>query len=205
MIQMVTCKNGHRFDISLTAECPECAMKMDMRDNLDPVLREKTILELLGLPVGWLLGVRGFARGDSYQLYNGGNKIGNPHALKGINLRHESVCAKEHCSIFYDSEKMEFYVEPINGMTYLNDVPLTTGKKIFSGDVLRIGEASFVIIPLRDANFSWDNWPDEENRQKRLWGLPPVELDWDGIAVDYALATGPEEWTGVQAIKPEIP
>lgn len=180
MISLITCKNGHRYDPALTPECPMCATFNSNIPLVDEMIKipypePRTILEEKELPVAWLLGVRGFARGDSYHIHSGENKVGVPLGFNGIHLMDQSVCARSHCSIFYDEKDHACYIWPVNGMIYLNEKPVVSRQRVGRGDSIRIGAGTFVIIPLCGENFSWDNWPDATSATSRERTVFPNE------------------------------
>ncbi len=106
---------------------------------------------------GWLVGVRGEYRGNSFNLKAGVNVISRDAGAYVCLKKDVQVSRGKHASIIYEPKKKVFYLgEGENTMTYCND-ELVCGKQTLKPyDSIEIGGGSYLFIPFCGEQFDWD-------------------------------------------------
>ena len=210
-MQLITCRNGHRYDPSLTSECPECAMfssgvtldegtielnhfggstpdfigeTLDLNRgsgetlSLDDMGGTAQILdgpEEYGATMaintagqfvskneqrttGWLVCIDGPEKGKDYRLHNDNNYIGRNSGNDVCIATDATISASKHCVVTYDREDRLFYVGLSGGASIvrLNGKPVLMTQMIKNGDRLKIGQGTFLFVPLCGENFEWE-------------------------------------------------
>lgn len=214
-MQLITCRNGHRYDPSLTSECPECAMfnsgvtldegTIDLNGGYSPIDNIGETLDLqrdggstiplvdprvsqkpqrteptapaeeYGVTMavsssgafiakseqkttGWLVCIDGPEKGKDYRLHNDNNYIGRSTRNDVSIPSDNTVSSEKHCVVTYDREDRLFYVGLSGGASIvrLNGKPVLMTQEIKSGDRLKIGQGTFLFVPLCGENFEWE-------------------------------------------------
>ena len=72
----------------------------------------------------------------------------------------ESVSRNKHCVITYEPGNQVFYIQQGEsaGLTYLNSEMVMTPTMIKANDRIKIGKAEFLLIPLCDGGFRWEDY-----------------------------------------------
>lgn len=209
-MQLITCRNGHRYDPSLTSECPECAMfsngtvefedfgavaelipeTVDLRPNnrdnegtipltgggsftAPPVLDDEpeemrtqfvrydgeVVSKAERRITGWLVCVDGPEKGKDFRLFSENNFIGRG-ANNDVRLSDPTVSSDRHAVVVYDPEERVFSFGLFNGsgIVRLNGKRVTrSDEEIKVGDRLKIGQGTFMFVPLCGENFQWED------------------------------------------------
>lgn len=218
-MQLITCKNGHRYNPELTSSCPECALlydriperegtvelvgmnpvehidetqelwgggdsgstiplirnKEDKMDKTAPVLNHSAEVDEIGKTMmvdrsgnfiskkeqnitGWLVCVAGPEKGRDYRLHNENNFIGRGSKNDVCIPSDATISSDKHCVITYDSESRKFYIGLFAGASIirLNNQPVLMAQELKTGDKIRIGQCTFLFVPLCGENFEWD-------------------------------------------------
>lgn len=218
-MQPITCKNGHRYDPSLTSQCPECALfpgsvtldegtvdlvgmgsadyigeTLDLQRDGEygstiPLVRsgkgrmEKTApitdrsaeVDDIGMTMavgisgnfvskkeqnttGWLVCIAGPEKGKDYRLHNDNNFIGRGSKNDVCIPSDATVSSEKHCVITYDREGRNFYIGLSAGASIirLNGHPVLMTQELKSGDRIKIGQGTFLFVPLCGENFEWE-------------------------------------------------
>lgn len=110
--------------------------------------------------VGWLTCIEGPHKGQSFQLYSGNNSIGRENSNRIVLNKDNSVSREKHALLVYEPKKRDFYLKPgdESGLTYLNDEFMMDKQKLTSYDVITLGNAKLVFIPLCGDKFSWEDY-----------------------------------------------
>jgi len=113
--------------------------------------------------VGWLVCVKGEYFGRSFALETGNNYIGRAADMDIQLAQEESVSRNKHCQITFEPNNQVFYIQQGEGkgLTYLNDDLVLTPTKMMPRDILTIGKAWFILIPLCADGFRWDDYKNE--------------------------------------------
>jgi hypothetical protein len=107
--------------------------------------------------VGWLVGLNGPARGESYPVRMGRNVIGR-------DKRSDIVIADEqasshHADLVFRPEERRFILMDHNSTngTYVNEHEIEPRRDLTPKDVIRIGSQKFLFTPLCHDGFHWDD------------------------------------------------
>lgn len=119
--------------------------------------------------VGWLVGVKGAYRGQSFQLKNGRNKIGRSHEMDVKLLNDESVSKASVAVIVFDSRAGEFSILPgeSDSLCYVNDKAVYERTALSGYDEIEFGDAGlnkYVFIPFCGERFSWSSCTDPRDQ-----------------------------------------
>lgn len=106
---------------------------------------------------GWLVGIKGEYKGESFNLRAGVNIIGRDENAY-VNLRGDAqVSRNKHASIIYEPKKKIFLVgEGENSLTYYNGELLYGKHELNAYDTIEIGAGTYMFIPFCGEHFSWD-------------------------------------------------
>lgn len=114
--------------------------------------------------VGWLVCVKGCHFGESFSIYVGRNTVGRNPGNRIVIPLDGAVSREKHIWITYDPKKRKFSVQPGDGanIAYVNASSILESIELKKNDILEIGESQFILIPLCDDNFSWENYINGE-------------------------------------------
>lgn len=178
-MNVTTCKNGHRYDPSLTPECPACAMIEDALppEELDldaetwdpepegyPRFPDGSPLPGERIPgrnlAGWLVCVGGHQKGTDLRLYYDNNFVGRGSGNEVCIPMDPELAREKHCVITYDWVDGIFYIGQAQGrsMIRLNGKPVLSARELKRGDLLQLGGGIYRFVPFCDEGFRWD-WP----------------------------------------------
>ena len=114
--------------------------------------------------VGWLVCIKGNHFGDSFNLYAGRNSVGRGETNK-INISKDSAVSRnKHAWLTYEPKKRDFYIQPGegSGLSYLNGETVMETKKLQAKDMLEFGNGLYILIPLCDETFTWEDYIGKE-------------------------------------------
>lgn len=115
----------------------------------------------LGTPkryvVGWLIGLNGTSRGESFAVRMGRNVIGRD--------RRSDICVNDdqasshHADLVFRPEERRFILMDHNSTngTYVNEAEIEPRRDLIDKDVVRIGSHRFLFMPLCHDGFFWDD------------------------------------------------
>lgn len=108
-------------------------------------------------PVGYLICIAGEDYGRGFLLKSGNNSLGRSGEMD-IVIMDAKVSRDKQISVIYEPHKREFYVKPSeNGaLSYCNGELLLGAQKIYSHDVLEVGDTKLMLIPVCSEKFSWE-------------------------------------------------
>ena len=118
--------------------------------KLDPAVATKRYV------VGWLVGLSGATRGESYPVRIGRNILGRDRKCD-IVIGDDQASA-HHADLVFRPEERRFILMDHNSTngTYVNEVEIEPRKDLAGRDVIRIGAQKFLFVPLCQDGFYWD-------------------------------------------------
>jgi hypothetical protein len=107
--------------------------------------------------VGWLVGLNGHSRGESFPVRMGRNVIGRDKR-SDIVIQDEQASA-HHADLVFRPEERRFILMDHNSTngTYVNDQEIEPRRDLTAKDVIRIGNQKFLFTPLCHDGFHWDD------------------------------------------------
>lgn len=105
------------------------------------------------LVVGWLVGLSGAARGESYPIRTGKTTIGRNPGSDVVVL--DSQTSGHHADLVYRPEEKRFILMDHNSTngTYVNDEEIEPRRNLAHHDVIRVGSQTFLFVQL---DYAWD-------------------------------------------------
>jgi hypothetical protein len=108
---------------------------------------------------GWLVCVDGPEKGKDFHLFSENNFIGRgPN--NDVRLNDPTVSSDKHAVVIYDPEERIFSFGLFNGsgIVRLNGKRVTrSDEEIKLGDRLKIGQGTYMFVPLCGDNFQWED------------------------------------------------
>jgi pSer/pThr/pTyr-binding forkhead associated (FHA) protein len=107
--------------------------------------------------VGWLVGLNGPVRGESYPVRIGRNVLGRDK--KSDIVVPDDQASAHHADLVFRPEERRFILMDHNSTngTYVNEVEIEPRRDLAGKDVIRIGSHKFLFMPLCDEGFYWDD------------------------------------------------
>jgi pSer/pThr/pTyr-binding forkhead associated (FHA) protein len=107
--------------------------------------------------VGWLVGLSGTLRGESFPVRMGRNVLGRDRS-SDIVVSDDQASA-HHADLVFRPEERRFILMDHNSTngTYVNEVEIEPRRDLVSRDIVRIGSHRFVFMPLCEDGFHWDD------------------------------------------------
>jgi hypothetical protein len=107
--------------------------------------------------VGWLIGLNGAARGESYPLRMGRNVLGRDRRSDVVVP--DDQASSHHADLVFRPEERRFILMDHNSTngTYVNEVEIEPRRDLTAKDVIRIGAHRFLFMPLCHDGFYWDD------------------------------------------------
>jgi hypothetical protein len=110
--------------------------------------------------VGWLVCIKGEYIGRSFTLKTGNNAVGRDHAMD-VHLENDvSVTRHKHCIVTFEPDRQRFFVQQGegSGITYLNGELVMTPTEMKAKDIIKIGKAELMLVPLCIDGFRWEQY-----------------------------------------------
>jgi hypothetical protein len=106
--------------------------------------------------VGWLVGLDGASRGESFPLRMGRNVIGRDRRADVI--INDDQASSHHADLVFRPEERRFILMDHNSTngTYVNESEIAPRRDLADRDVVRIGGQRFLFLPLCQDGFFWD-------------------------------------------------
>jgi len=106
--------------------------------------------------VGWLVGLSGASRGQSYEVRVGRNVLGRDR--RSDIVVSDDQASAHHADLVFRPEEKRFILMDHNSTngTYVNEVEIEPRRDLVSKDIVRIGSQRYLFMPLCDENFYWD-------------------------------------------------
>ena len=110
--------------------------------------------------VGWLVGLNGTARGESYAVRMGKNVIGRDR--RSDIVVNDDQASSHHADLVFRPEERRFILMDHNSTngTYVNESEIEPRRDLSDRDVVRIGSHRFLFVPLCTDAAMWDAMGD---------------------------------------------
>ncbi|HEX3582539.1 MAG TPA: FHA domain-containing protein [Thermoanaerobaculia bacterium] len=110
--------------------------------------------------VGWLVGLNGSARGESYAVRMGKNVIGRDR--RSDIVVNDDQASSHHADLVFRPEERRFILMDHNSTngTYVNESEIEPRRDLSDRDVVRIGSHRFLFVPLCTDAAMWDDMGD---------------------------------------------
>ncbi|HVS30214.1 MAG TPA: FHA domain-containing protein [Thermoanaerobaculia bacterium] len=107
--------------------------------------------------VGWLVGLNGALRGESYAVRIGRNVLGRDK--KSDIVVNDDQASAHHADLVFRPEERRFILMDHNSTngTYVNESEIEPRRDLAGKDVIRIGSHRFLFMPLCHDGFYWDD------------------------------------------------
>ena len=118
--------------------------------KLDPAAAPKRYV------VGWLVGLNGTARGESYPVRIGRNILGRDR--RSDIVVNDDQASSHHADLVFRPEERRFILMDHNSTngTYVNESEIEPRRDLGVQDIIRIGSHRFLFMPLCKEDFFWD-------------------------------------------------
>ena len=107
--------------------------------------------------VGWLVGLSGPTRGESFPVRIGRNVLGRDR--RSDIIVNDDQASSHHADLVFRPEERRFILMDHNSTngTYVNEVEIEPRRDLITKDIVRIGSHRFLFMPLCDEGFYWDD------------------------------------------------
>jgi hypothetical protein len=107
--------------------------------------------------VGWLVGLDGGTRGESFPVRIGRNVLGRDRRSDIVIT--DDQASSHHADLVFRPEERRFILMDHNSTngTYVNEVEIEPRRDLAAKDVIRIGSQKFLFMPLIQEGFYWDD------------------------------------------------
>lgn len=107
--------------------------------------------------VGWLIGLNGTTRGESFPVRMGRNVIGRDRRSDVVIP--DDQASSHHADLVFRPEERRFILMDHNSTngTYVNESEIEPRRDLLGKDVIRIGSHRFLFMPLCHDGFFWDD------------------------------------------------
>jgi hypothetical protein len=118
--------------------------------KLDPLAAPKRYV------VGWLVGLNGAARGESFAVRIGRNVLGRDR--RSDIVVNDDQASSHHADLVFRPEERRFILMDHNSTngTYVNDAEIEPRRDLAPKDIVRVGSHKYLFMPLCDEGFYWD-------------------------------------------------
>ena len=106
--------------------------------------------------VGWLVGLNGTTRGESFPVRIGRNILGRDR--RSDIVVNDDQASSHHADLVFRPEERRFILMDHNSTngTYVNEAEIEPRRDLATKDVIRIGAHRFLFMPLCHEEFFWD-------------------------------------------------
>lgn len=107
--------------------------------------------------VGWLVGLNGATRGESFPVRIGRNVLGRDRRSDIVIT--DDQASSHHADLVFRPEERRFILMDHNSTngTYVNEAEIEPRRDLAVQDVIRIGSQTFLFMPLIQDGFYWDD------------------------------------------------
>ena len=107
--------------------------------------------------VGWLIGLNGSSRGESYPVRMGRNVIGRDR--RSDIVINDDQASSHHADLVFRPEERRFILMDHNSTngTYVNEAEIEPRRDLAGKDIVRIGSHRLLFMPLCHDGFYWDD------------------------------------------------
>jgi hypothetical protein len=135
----------------VTAEVPRVTPRTIAVRGVDPAVGAKRYV------VGWLVGISGATRGESFTVRMGRNVLGRDR--RSDIVVNDDQASSHHADLVFRPEERRFILMDHNSTngTYVNDTEIEPRRDLADKDIIRIGSHRFLFMPLCHDGFHWDD------------------------------------------------
>jgi hypothetical protein len=110
--------------------------------------------------VGWLIGLNGVVRGESFPVRMGRNVLGRDR--RSDIVVNDDQASSHHADLVFRPEERRFILMDHNSTngTYVNEHEIEPRRDLTTRDVIRIGSHKFLFVPLCNDGAMWDSEGD---------------------------------------------
>jgi pSer/pThr/pTyr-binding forkhead associated (FHA) protein len=107
--------------------------------------------------VGWLVGLSGVIRGESYPIRIGRNVLGRDRRSDVV--INDDQASSHHADLVFRPDEKRFILMDHNSTngTYVNEAEIEPRRDLSGREIIRIGSHRFVFIPLCQEGMFWDD------------------------------------------------
>jgi hypothetical protein len=107
--------------------------------------------------VGWLVGLNGATRGESFAIRMGRNVLGRDR--RSDVCIHDDQASSHHADLVFRPEERRFILMDHNSTngTYVNEIEIEPRRDLADRDIIRVGSQKFLFMPLCRDGFHWDD------------------------------------------------
>jgi hypothetical protein len=107
--------------------------------------------------VGWLVGLNGSSRGESFPVRIGRNVLGRDR--RSDIVVNDDQASSHHADLVFRPEERRYILMDHNSTngTYVNEGEIEPRRDLAAKDVIRIGSHKFLFMPLCHEGFYWDD------------------------------------------------
>jgi hypothetical protein len=133
------------------AQAPPMERTIAVARSLDPSAQQKRYV------VGWLIGVNGNSRGESYAVRMGRNVLGRDR--RSDIVVNDDQASSHHADLVFRPEERRYILMDHNSTngTYVNEEEIEPRRDLSTSDIIRIGSHKFLFLPLCREGFYWDD------------------------------------------------
>ncbi len=114
--------------------------------------------------VGWLVAIKGPAKGRDYRITPERNFIGRSEAMDISILNDETISRDNHAVISYNPKNLSFRLFPGESkrLVFLNNEEVITPEVLEPYDAIELGETTLLFVPFCGEHFQWRQGEEEE-------------------------------------------
>jgi hypothetical protein len=107
--------------------------------------------------VGWLIGLNGATRGESFPVRMGRNVLGRDRRSDVV--INDDQASAHHADLVFRPEERRFILMDHNSTngTYVNEGEIEPRRDLAAQDIIRVGSHRFLFVPLCHDGFYWDD------------------------------------------------
>ncbi|MDP9192943.1 MAG: FHA domain-containing protein [Acidobacteriota bacterium] len=107
--------------------------------------------------VGWLVGLNGATRGETFPIRMGRNVIGRDR--RSDIVINDDQASSHHADLVFRPEERRFILMDHNSTngTYVNELEIEPRRDLVEKDIVRVGGHRFLFSPLCHDGFHWDD------------------------------------------------
>lgn len=107
---------------------------------------------------GWLVCIKGPAKGNDYRLYPGFNRVGRGLDLD-VCLQDPMVSLNVHCSVVYEPKSRRFFLVPGKGTAvYIEETLVQKAVELQEGSKICLGGSILELIPFCKGEHVWETF-----------------------------------------------
>jgi FHA domain len=142
-------KTMARRDVAVAIES-EPVDRTVASQKLEPLVQPKRYV------VGWLIGLNGSVRGESFPVRVGRNVLGRDR--RSDIVVNDDQTSSHHADLVFRPEERRFILMDHNSTngTYVNESEIEPRRDLATKDIVRVGSHKFLFMPLCSEDFYWD-------------------------------------------------